>query len=104
MKIQVTGTRVLVEMLTEDKELAGGLVETASGLVIDKGIKQDMESQLLMKVKVVNIGPEVNPNMDFKVGDHVYVFPKTFEGDLTYNGKRHLIYSERNILAKILNN
>lgn len=107
-QIQVTPGKVLVTPWS-DKELEDR-VKNLDKLVLNNEqrdeqlqtmMKDKIGSVLLMKCIIVNLGPDLNEKMNYHVGDYLYVFPKTFDSDFIINDKRYLIYSERNIQAKV---
>ena len=108
--VQVAPGKVLVKVwvdkeLEEKAKALDKIVmndEQKQSAMID-AVKGKIGSVLMMKATLVNIGYGLNPEMAYKVGEHIYVFPNTFDADFVLDGQKYYIYSERNILAKVKN-
>lgn len=108
--LQVSPGKILVKIWS-DKDLEEKAKNLSTLVLSDEqrnealtdAVKGKIGSVLLMKATIINLGPKLDSEMDYKIGDHVYVFPKTFDSDFVLDGVRYLIYSERNIQAKVRN-
>lgn len=105
--IQVAPNKLLLKMWVNEKLKARS--ESLSKLSLTpeqvkteliKTVQDEIGSKSLVKAEILNVGPGCNPEMDYKVGDYVYVFPHTFDADFSFDGVGYFIYPERVIFGK----
>lgn len=106
VSIEVTQSRVLVFPMDMDAEAVSELYlddKTREAEMMKKALKE----MGLMKCLVKEVGPGTYAQdtgtfipVVIKQGEIVYVFPNNFEYPVMLNGARHLVYHERNIIAK----
>lgn len=105
--IQVAPNKLLVKMWVNEKLKARS--ESLSKLTLTpeqikseliKAVQDEIGSRTLVKAEVLNVGPLCNPDMNYKVGDYVYVFPHQFDADFVFDNVGYFIYPERVVYGK----